>query len=143
MNILKQSILVCAALAGGFAACSNSSSNDNADAPIIGQGGAGGSGGAVGSGGAIASGGATVPDAGLLGDSGSLVPEAGTVADSGGGAADVGTTADAAPATADGSVPNLPEHLSIINGPPGPGVVPLDITGATPPTYDPSTMTCK
>jgi hypothetical protein len=45
--------------------------------------------------------------------------------------------------TAIASTPSLPEHLAIINAPPDPGDVSLDVAGATPPTYDAVTMTCK
>ena len=152
MTTIKQSILVLTLLVGGFAACS--SSTNNVDAPVIGQGGSGGGaiGGNTGTGCVVGTGGVVAVDADTVPSTGGVVAvDAGPTADSGGPmTSDAGDTGvvdaplpDGPTLAPDTAVPTQAEHLAIINAAPGPGAVAVDIAGAKPPVYDRSTMTCK
>ena len=144
MLTLKRSILGMALLAGGFLACGddNNSTPDAAslgrpDAAVAGTGGATGMGGATvgidaaaGAGGSVIDG--PIGTGGVVGLDAQTVDSGTSVVDSGTSVIDSGTG---------GSVPNKTEHLAIING--TTSAVAVAITGATPPTYDKSTGTCK
>ena len=163
MLMLKRSILFLALLAGGLAACSSTSSN-NTQPTIIGGStgaagnmGAGGNGGGVGAGGIVAmdadigGGGAISVDAAVVVDSpvsvGADAPPVDTVPSGGidgGPVADAGLlVADSAVAPAVCPTPTKAGNLAIINGPAAAGVIPLDVTGPTPPVYDPTNNTCQ
>jgi hypothetical protein len=68
--------------------------------------------------------------------------DGGSVTD-GGSVADAGPVADSAVAPAVCPTPTKAGNLAIVNGPAAAGVIPLDVTGPTPPVYDPATNTCK
>jgi hypothetical protein len=66
------------------------------------------------------------------------------------GGIDGGPVADAGQLVPDSAVspavcptPTKAGNLAIINGPPAAGVIPLDVTGPTPPVYAPTTNTCQ
>jgi hypothetical protein len=163
MFTYKQSVLFLVLLAGGFAACS-SSGNNNTQPTVIGGStgaagdmGAGGNGGNIGAGGVVAmdadvgGGGAIAMDAALVVDSPVGVGVDAAPADSApSGGIDGGPVADAGLLVADSAVapvvcptPTKAGNLAIINGPAAAGVIPLDVTGPTPPVYDPATNTCQ
>jgi hypothetical protein len=162
MLTYKRSILFLVLLAGGFTACS-SSSNSNTQPTVIGGStgaagdmGAGGNGGNIGAGGVVAmdadvgGGGAIALDAAPV-DSPVVVGVDAAPADSApSGTADGGPVADGGLLVADSAVapavcptPTKAGNLAIINGPAAAGVIPLDVTGSTPPVYDPATNTCQ
>jgi len=136
MLTLKQAILVMMVLAAGFVACGDSGSTS--DALSLGQGGALGTGGS-------SAGGTSVGIDGAAGSGGSGVLDAAAV-DS--GAVDLsGPVIDALVSEAGSTLVSCTgtkaTNLAIINASPAAGVVAVDVAGGTPPTYDPSTSTCK
>jgi hypothetical protein len=128
--MLKSTILALAIFATAVVACSSDSSNSN-DAAVIGTGGHA-AGGTTATGGTAATGGNT-PTGGSTATGG----DAGTPDDL---VTVDGGTADAAMPS---SGPTAEGHLAIINAATGSDVVAVDVSGTTPPTYDPATATCK
>ena len=143
MFTFKHTILVMTILAGGFVACGDSGGGGTPDAISLGQGGALGTGGS-GAGGASAG----IDGAAGSGGSGAVDVAAMDVAAVDTAAVEVsGLVVDALVSEA-GSTPvsctgTKTTNLAIINASPAAGVVAVDVPGPTPPTYDPSTSTCK
>ncbi len=142
----KRSILGIALLASGFLACSDNNNNNgnkdaaplvNPDAPLgtggMGAGGIMGTGGSVGIDGPTGAGGGVAIDA-APGAGGSVGIDAAP-----GAGGSVGIDALSID-SGGGSVPNLTEHLQIINAPTT--AASLTVTG-TSATYDKATGTCK
>ena len=141
MLTLKHAILVMIVLAGGLVACGDSGSTS--DALSLGQGGALGTGGS-GAGGTSAG----IDGAAGSGSSGVLDAAAMDVATVDTVTVDLSGPAIDALVSEAGSTPvsctgTKATNLAIINASPAAGVIAVDVAGATPPTYDSSTRTCK
>jgi hypothetical protein len=116
----------------------------------MGAGGNGGTGGVVAPDAAIGGGGAIAPDAATVVDSpasgGAIALDASPADGALSGdavAVDAAPVPDSAVVPAVCPTPTKAGNLAIINGPAAAGVIPLDVTGPTPPTYYPATGTCQ
>jgi hypothetical protein len=138
MFTFKHTIIVMMLLVGGFVACGDSGSGSTPDAISLGQGGALGTGGS-------GAGGTSVSIDGAAGSGSSQVLDAAafdTVAvDMSGPVVDAMVSeAGLTPVSCAGTKVT---NLAIINALPAAGVVAVDVQGTAPPTYDPSSSTCK